>query len=197
MPVFRPPASRRPGVCQSDEVQRVIDDHTQGPLLGFIGQPRVNVLMTNRALDALRRPCSLADDLPARHRISRPASRKRGRLKVFLGMSPGVGKTYEMLRAARRRKAEGDDVLVGLVETHGRRETESLLRGLEVLRPQARSTTRAAPCWSSTSTAPSPAGRPCCWSTNTPIPMRPARAIPNAGRTSRRSSRPGSMSGPR
>ena len=48
-------------------------------------------------------------------------------------MSPGVGKTYEMLRAARRRKAEGDDVLVGLVETHGRRETESLLRGLDVL----------------------------------------------------------------
>ena len=48
-------------------------------------------------------------------------------------MSPGVGKTYEMLRAARRRKAEGEDVLVGLVETHGRRETESLLRGLDVL----------------------------------------------------------------
>jgi two-component system sensor histidine kinase KdpD len=63
----------------------------------------------------------------------RPASRKRGRLKVFLGMSPGVGKTYEMLRAARRRKAEGGDVLVGVVETHGRKETESLLRGLDVL----------------------------------------------------------------
>jgi len=57
----------------------------------------------------------------------------RGRLKVFLGMSPGVGKTYEMLRAARRRKAEGGDVVVGLVETHGRKETQSLLRGLEVM----------------------------------------------------------------
>jgi two-component system sensor histidine kinase KdpD len=57
----------------------------------------------------------------------------RGRLKVFLGMSPGVGKTYEMLRAARRRKAEGADVLIGVVETHGRRETQALLRGLEVL----------------------------------------------------------------
>jgi two-component system sensor histidine kinase KdpD len=61
------------------------------------------------------------------------APRKRGRLKVFLGMSPGVGKTYEMLRAARRRKAEGDDVVVGVVETHGRKETMSLLRGLEVM----------------------------------------------------------------
>ena len=62
-----------------------------------------------------------------------PAPRKRGRLKVFLGMSPGVGKTYEMLRAARRRQAETGDVLVGVVETHGRKETMSLLRGLEVL----------------------------------------------------------------
>lgn len=67
---------------------------------------------------------------------TRPALRKRGRLKVFLGMSPGVGKTYEMLRAARRRKAEGGDVVVGVVETHGRRETESLLRGLEVMARQ-------------------------------------------------------------
>src|ERR1700759_2199196 len=57
----------------------------------------------------------------------------RGRLKVFLGMSPGVGKTYEMLRAARRRKAEGGDVVVGVVETHGRKDTQSLLRGLEVM----------------------------------------------------------------
>jgi two-component system sensor histidine kinase KdpD len=57
----------------------------------------------------------------------------RGRLKVFLGMAPGVGKTYEMLRAGRRRKADGGDVLIGVVETHGRRETEALLRGMEVL----------------------------------------------------------------
>ena len=57
----------------------------------------------------------------------------RGRLKVFLGMSPGVGKTYEMLHQAARMKAQGADVLVGLVETHGRKETEALLEGLEVL----------------------------------------------------------------
>ena len=57
----------------------------------------------------------------------------RGRLKVFLGMSPGVGKTYEMLAAAGRLRAAGGDVLVGVVETHGRRETEALLDGLEVL----------------------------------------------------------------
>jgi len=62
---------------------------------------------------------------------------ERGRLKVYLGMCPGVGKTYEMLMAARRRRTErqgeGADVLVGVVETHGRSETEALLEGLEVL----------------------------------------------------------------
>lgn len=57
----------------------------------------------------------------------------RGKLKVFLGMAPGVGKTFAMLSAARALKAEGVDLLVGVVETHGRSETASLLDGLEVL----------------------------------------------------------------
>jgi two-component system, OmpR family, sensor histidine kinase KdpD len=55
----------------------------------------------------------------------------RGLLKIFLGAAPGVGKTYEMLMAARLKRREGLDVVVGVVETHGRRETETLLRGLE------------------------------------------------------------------
>jgi two-component system, OmpR family, sensor histidine kinase KdpD len=57
----------------------------------------------------------------------------RGRLKVFLGMAPGVGKTYEMLQQAARRQAQGAGVLVGVVETHGRAETQALLNGMEVL----------------------------------------------------------------
>ena len=56
--------------------------------------------------------------------------RKRGRLKIFFGMAPGVGKTYAMLREARREEARGVDVVVGLVETHGRSETAALLEGL-------------------------------------------------------------------
>src|SRR4051812_41265988 len=56
-----------------------------------------------------------------------------GKLKIFLGAAPGVGKTYEMLQAARRKKAEGVDVVVGVVETHGRAETEALTQGLEIL----------------------------------------------------------------
>ena len=57
----------------------------------------------------------------------------QGRLKVFLGAAPGVGKTYAMLQAAQRAAADGVDVVVGVAETHGRSETASLLRGLEQL----------------------------------------------------------------
>ena len=56
-----------------------------------------------------------------------------GKLKVFLGAAPGVGKTFAMLSAARAQKTEGVDVVVGVVETHGRKETAGLLEGLEVL----------------------------------------------------------------
>jgi len=57
----------------------------------------------------------------------------RGRLKIFLGYAPGVGKTYTMLNEARTLKKRGEDVVVGVVETHGRVETEELLKGLEVI----------------------------------------------------------------
>jgi two-component system sensor histidine kinase KdpD len=58
---------------------------------------------------------------------------ERGKLKVYLGYGPGVGKTYQMLQEAHRLKAEGLDVLVGFVESHGRADTERLVDGLEVL----------------------------------------------------------------
>src|SRR5258708_12435507 len=57
----------------------------------------------------------------------------RGRLKIFLGAAPGVGKTYEMLLSAQAKRREGVDVVVGIVESHGRPETEALLEGLEVI----------------------------------------------------------------
>src|SRR6478672_3879889 len=57
----------------------------------------------------------------------------RGKLKIFFGMSPGVGKTYAMLQAARQKQAEGCEVVVGIVETHGRKETEALLEGMPIM----------------------------------------------------------------
>ncbi len=75
-----------------------------------------------------------AADRPSPEALLEAAEREgRGRLKVFLGAAPGVGKTYAMLQSARRLLAEGIDVVVGVVETHGRPETEALLEGLTVL----------------------------------------------------------------
>ena len=71
------------------------------------------------------------DELLARVKVEE-AKEKRGKLKIFLGYAPGVGKTYTMLEAAQQRRNEAD-VVVALVEAHGRAETESLLRGLEVV----------------------------------------------------------------
>src|SRR3954449_6008977 len=56
-----------------------------------------------------------------------------GRLKIFVGAAPGVGKTYEMLQSAQAKLKAGADVVIGVVETHGRAETEALLKGLDVL----------------------------------------------------------------
>src|SRR5450755_8916 len=58
---------------------------------------------------------------------------ERGRLKIYLGYGPGVGKTYQMLSEAQRLKKEGIDIVIGLVETHGRAETAKLLEGLEII----------------------------------------------------------------
>ncbi len=56
-----------------------------------------------------------------------------GKLRIFVGAAPGVGKTYEMLQQAHARKKDGYDVVAGIVETHGRRDTEALLQGLETV----------------------------------------------------------------
>ncbi|HSY85718.1 MAG TPA: sensor histidine kinase KdpD [Verrucomicrobiae bacterium] len=68
--------------------------------------------------------------------LQQAAKESRGRLKIFLGAAPGVGKTYEMLTTAQAKRREGVDVVVGVAETHGRKETEALLDGLEVISRQ-------------------------------------------------------------
>ncbi|WP_045835959.1 sensor histidine kinase KdpD [Hyphomicrobium sp. 99] len=87
----------------------------------------------------------MADDTHAEHKrpspdalleISRREARRSGRLKIFLGAAPGVGKTFEMLRTARSKIKEGADVVAGVVETHGRKETKALLRSIEFIPPR-------------------------------------------------------------
>jgi two-component system sensor histidine kinase KdpD len=67
------------------------------------------------------------------HFLTLIRQQQRGRLKVYLGFAAGVGKTYEMLQEAQRLKRQGVDVVIGVVETHGRTETAALLDGLEML----------------------------------------------------------------
>src|SRR5580700_4889133 len=67
------------------------------------------------------------------HVQAEEARAKRGRLRIFFGASAGVGKTYAMLEAAHRMRANGTDVVVGYIEPHGRADTERLLEGLEQL----------------------------------------------------------------
>ncbi|MGC8649556.1 MAG: DUF4118 domain-containing protein [Hydrogenobaculum sp.] len=61
--------------------------------------------------------------------------KNRGKLTIYLGAMPGVGKTYAMLSDARIRKQDGVDIKIGFVETHGRKETEKLLEGLDIIPP--------------------------------------------------------------
>src|ERR1700751_5199596 len=64
---------------------------------------------------------------------ARREERRVGKLRIFVGAAPGVGKTYEMLLQAQARRKDGYDVVIGIVESHGRKETEALLSGLEVI----------------------------------------------------------------
>src|SRR5215510_2643420 len=76
------------------------------------------------------------DQRPSPDALLEAARREEGRvgkLRIFVGAAPGVGKTYEMLQQAHARKKDGYDVVIGVVETHGRRETEALVAGLEAV----------------------------------------------------------------
>lgn len=78
-------------------------------------------------------PLAMAEPLrPSPDALLRAAAREgRGRLKIFLGAAPGVGKTFEMLREGAERLAAGVDVVVALVETHGRADTQALVAPFE------------------------------------------------------------------
>jgi two-component system, OmpR family, sensor histidine kinase KdpD len=69
---------------------------------------------------------------PPEHFLSLIREQQRGRLKIYLGFAPGVGKTYKMLQEGQRLKQQGVDVVVGVVETHGRADTAALIEGLEM-----------------------------------------------------------------
>jgi two-component system sensor histidine kinase KdpD len=77
-----------------------------------------------------------SENRPSPEALLEAARREEGRvgkLRIFVGAAPGVGKTYEMLQQAHARKKDGYDIVVGIVEAHGRKDTEALLAGLEII----------------------------------------------------------------
>ena len=81
----------------------------------------------------------VAEDRPSPEILLAQAKKEgSGKLKIFLGAAPGVGKTFEMLTQARQRRLDGTDVVIGVVETHGRVETDALTKGFEAV-PKKRS----------------------------------------------------------
>src|SRR5271157_6328782 len=92
------------------------------------GKSRPQSVMADQRHDSEHRPSPEALLEAARREESRA-----GKLRIFVGAAPGVGKTYEMLQQARARKRDGYDIVIGVIETHGRKETEVLLEGLEVI----------------------------------------------------------------
>uniref|UniRef100_UPI0031D76F4C DUF4118 domain-containing protein n=1 Tax=Inquilinus sp. TaxID=1932117 RepID=UPI0031D76F4C len=73
------------------------------------------------------------DHRPSPEALLEAVAKTRGRLKIFLGAAPGVGKTYEMLSQGAARRRDGIDVVIGVVETHGRAETQALVGGFEII----------------------------------------------------------------
>ncbi len=90
--------------------------------------------------------------------LQHTAAPHRGKLKVFFGACAGVGKTWAMLAEAQRLRAQGLDILIGVAETHGRKETAAMLEGLSTLR-RGGSLIAGGTSMSSISTPPSPAVR--------------------------------------
>ena len=120
-----------------------------------------------------------------------PHPADRGRLRVYLGAAPGVGKTFAMLDEGHRRVERGTDVVVGYVETHGRPKTERELEGLEVVPRATGRLPRHRPGGDGPRRDPRSDARTSCWSTSSPTPTCRAARTRSAGRTSRRCSTPG------
>jgi two-component system sensor histidine kinase KdpD len=118
---------------------------------------------------------AMRPDPDALLRTLAPEGKRRGRLKVFLGAAPGVGKTCEMLSEAAQRREAGEDVVVGVIETHGRAETEARMAGFEII-PRRAIDHRGQVLHEMDIDAILARHPRWCWSTNWPTPMSPALA---------------------
>ena len=121
-----PRVARERGVTE-DEIRGVVAEHTEGRQFGFLGEPRVNVLVLNLALDE---NVQARSDRHAMNPVGpeRPSAEsllaglkqgERANLRVYIGAAPGVGKTYQMLEDAHTLKRQGVDIVIGLSRRTG------------------------------------------------------------------------------
>ena len=115
----------------------------------------------------------------------------RGKLRLYLGAAPGVGKTYAMLNEGWRRKHRGTDVVIGWVQDHDRPQTDAQIRDLEIF-PRKQIEYRGQTFEEMDVDGLLAGSQNWCWSTSWPTPTCPARSTPSGGRTSRSCSTRGS-----
>jgi len=119
------------------KLNQLITSLAEGNQWGFLGSAYINVLTLNQTLDQKfpLKNSMIDEEKPNPDELLKAITieekqKKLGKLKLFFGMSAGVGKTYAMLEEAQQKLKEGVDVVVGVVNTHGRKETEAVLKGL-------------------------------------------------------------------
>ena len=190
------------GIPES-EVKVLVYQHIEPAQFGIMGQERVNVLNAQPGSGRAERGgsddgeglptesgCAAAEGCSMREQ---EAKQGRGMLKIILGSAAGVGKTYHMLEEAQSLKKDCVDVVVAVVETHGRPETEALLEGLEVIPRRRVEHGGCHPGRAGPGRGPGSAIRLSLWWTSWLIPMLRAHAMTRGTRMSKSCWRRGSM----